>query len=249
MLSVNQIEEIKEQAYLGVPSILNNVCSVKPFTIEEIVKMGTSKFNSYLSLLLLTETDIVELIKEKTGEEIPIEEVQPLKYLLQSAAQNDTFLLELQLIISTFVQEEVLLLPKINSILVGKPEERRLINNENFRDFQDILRIQNRKEFVTPPPVNETFGERKMRLLREKVAAVKKKQNQKNSNSQPLVELLEIADVYGIDCRNRTLYAFYSLIRRHQLKEKWDQDIKMICAGADGKKIKTKYWGESLEEE
>lgn len=249
MLSTNKIEEIKEQAYLGFPSQLDGVCSIKPFTMEEIVKMGTSKYNGYLGLLLLTETDIAEIIKEKVGQDIPVDEIQPLKYLIQSTTQNDGFLLELQFIFSTFVQEQVLILPKINSILVGEPQDKRLINEENFRDFQDILRIQNRKEYVAPPPPDETPGERKMRLLREQVAAVKKKQAQKKNDGQSLVELLEIAETYGIDARNHTLYAFYSLLRRHQLKEKWQQDIQMICAGADGKKIKSKYWGESLDNE
>lgn len=249
MLSTNKIEEVKEQAYLGIPSVLDGVCLIKPFTIKEIVQMGTSIYNGRLSLLILTETDIQEIIKEKVGQEVPIDEIHPLKYLLQSAAQDDTFLLELQSIFSTFVQEEVLLLPKINSVLVGRPEDRRLITEKNYRDFQDILRIQNRKEFVPPPPEDETPGERKMRLLREKVAAVKKKQAQKKNDGQSLVELFEIAETYGIDIENHTLYSFYSLLRRHQLKEKWDQDIQMICAGADSKKIKTKYWGESLDDE
>jgi hypothetical protein len=51
------------------------------------------------------------------------------------------FFLELESAFSTFIKEEILILPKINSILVGAPEEKRLITSENFRDFQDILRI------------------------------------------------------------------------------------------------------------
>lgn len=249
MLSTNKVEEIKEQAFLGIPSTLDNICSIKPFTIKEIVSMGTSKYNGYLGILLMTETEIQEGIKEKTGQEVPIEEIQPLQYLLQSADHNDTFLLELQTIFSTFVQEDVLLLPKINSIVIGNPQEKRLITQQNFRDFQDILRIQNRKDFVAPPPDNETAGERKMRLLREKVAAVKKKQAQKNSDGQSLAEMFEIATTYGINIENYTLYAFYGLVRRHQLREKWQQDLQMICAGANSKNMKTKYWGESLNEE
>jgi hypothetical protein len=55
-----------------------------------------------------------------------------------------------------------------------------------------------------------------MRLLREKVAAVKKKQAAKNTDgTTPLSVLLEVAEVYGIDWRNRTLYAFHGLVRRH----------------------------------
>jgi hypothetical protein len=61
-----------------------------------------------------------------------------LEYLLQSAANDDMFLLELKDAFSTFIKEEVLLLPKINSVLVGGAaavEEKRLITPKNFKDF------------------------------------------------------------------------------------------------------------------
>ena len=214
--------------------------------------MGSVKYNGSLGILLLTEVEIAKLIKEKTNEDVPIEDIHPLTYLLQSARYDDTFLLELQNIFSTFVKEEVMLLPDINSILIGGEaaiSEKRLINESNFRDFQDILRIQNKIQIEEPPPPDETPGQRKMRLLREKVAAVKKKQAQKSGESQSFVDLMQLGEVYGIDIEKKTLYAFYCLIRRYQMKEKWEQDIQMICAGADSKKIKTKYWGESLDEE
>jgi hypothetical protein len=54
-----------------------------------------------------------------------------------------------------------------------------------------------------------------MRLLREKVAAVKKKQAQKNGDGLTLIEMFEIGETYGIDVKNHTLYAFYKLLRRH----------------------------------
>lgn len=249
MLSPEQIIMIKEQAYAGKPSELKGVCKIYPQKMGDIIEFGTLTYNGWLGVLLLTEIDIYNMIKEKTGEEVPIEEIQPLSYLLQSAQYDDTFFLELKRVFSTFVKEEVLLLPKNNSILVGDMADRRLITNQNYRDFQDILRIQNKRDFVEPPPANESPGQRKMRLLREKVAAVKKKQAQKKGDTQNLLDMLQMAEVYGIDIENHTLYAFYDLLRRHQMKEKWDQDIRMICAGADSKKIKTKYWGESFDEE
>lgn len=249
MLSHNQVEDIKAQAFLGCPSELPGVCKIYPKTMKEIIGMGVSKYNGILGILLLTEAQIVELIKEKTGKDFPIEQIEPLSYLLMSADQNDTFLLELQSIFSTFIQEEVLFLPKINSVLIGEPQGRRLLTPQNFRDFQDILRIQNKKEVVEPPPEDETPGQRKMRLLREKVAAVKRKQAQKKGEGQSLNDLLEMAEVFGIDIEKCTLYAFYDLIHRHQMKEKWDQDIQMLCAGADSKKLKTKYWGGSSKDD
>lgn len=249
MLSANQIEDIKCQAFKCLPSKLENICEIYPLTLTEILKMGINVYNRKLGLLLLTEVEIAQMIKEKINQEVPLEEIDPLGYLIQSADNDDMFFLELESAFSTFIKEEVLILPKINAILIGSPEERRLITSKNFRDFQDILKVQNQKDVEEPPPENETPGQRKMRLLREKVAAVKKRQAQKDGEGQSLLDLLEIAEVFGIDTDKCSLFSFYRLIRRHQLKEKWDQDIQMLCAGADSKKIKTKYWGESSKEE
>ena len=158
------------------------------------------------------------------------------------------FLLELQSAFATFIKEDIMLLPKINSVLVGAPQDRRLITSQNYSDFQDILRLHNMREMKEPPPENESAIARKFRLKREARDAAKRKQQEKNGDGQSLVDLLEIATVFGIDYKNVTLFAFYNLIARYQAKEKWDQDIKLICAGADSKKIKSKYWGESLKE-
>lgn len=246
MLSANEINDIELQAFIGKPSDFHGICKVYPLTMNEIIEKGVNQYQGELELLLLDEQKIFNIVKEKTGQEIPIEQIDPLKYLIGSTQQNDTFLLELQSIFFTFIKEEVLFLPKINSILVGNPKDKRLINSKNFRDFQDILKIQNKKEIKTPPPENETPGQKKMRLLRERVEAVKKKQSQKDGKGQSLLDLLEIGEIYGIDSTH-TIFAFYNLIKRHQMKEKWDQDIQMLCAGASSEKIKTQYWGESLK--
>lgn len=248
MLSHNKIDEIKAQAFAGIPSSLDKICKIRPLTLKEILIMGDLEYRSRLGLLLLNETEIANIIKDKTHKEVEIEQIKTLPYLLQSAATDNMFLLDLQKAFSTFITEEVLLLPKINCVLVGPPQERRLITPENFEDFQEILSIQNRREVKERPPENESAIARKFRLKREQRDAAKRKQQQKNGQEQSLVELMEIASVFGIDYRNETLYAFYSLIYRHQLKEKWEQDIQMLCAGADSQKIKAKYWGENSKD-
>jgi hypothetical protein len=60
-------------------------------------------------------------------------------------------------------------------VVVGPPEDKRWITEDNFGDFQTILRVQNRKEVPEPPPENESAIARKMRLLKEKREAVKRK--------------------------------------------------------------------------
>lgn len=216
----------------------------------DMLRMGSDIYSSRLNLLLLTEADINEIIKKKNLKESEVPDLTPLSYLLKSAELNEMFFLELQKAFSTFIQEEILLLPKINSVLVGSPEEKRLITNKNYSDFQDILRIQNRREVPKPPPENESDIARKMRLKREERERIKKKQMMKKNGdaAREIADLLEIAEVYGIDYKEKSIYAFYGLLQRHQLKEKWAQDIQMLCAGASSEKIKAKYWGENPEE-
>ena len=87
-------------------------------------------------MLLLDEIEIAKIIKEKIGEEVPLEEIEPLSYLLMSADNNDSFSLELQEAFTTFLKEDILFLPKLNSIIVGKDfKQKRLITPKNFRDF------------------------------------------------------------------------------------------------------------------
>lgn len=242
-------ELIEEQAFLGAAAELKNVCKVQPLTISEIISMGTDKYYQYLGLLLLDEVTIQKMIKEQSQQEIPLEDIKPLQYLLQNAEMNDQFLLELMTAFSIFIKEEILLLPKINSIVVGNPKNKRLITMDNFVDFQFILRVQNNREVPELPPENESEIAKKFRLKREARDAAKKKQQQKNGSSTSFVDLLVVGEVFGIDVNNKTLFAFYKLLERYQAREKWDNDIQMLCAGADSQKIKTKYWGGNLKDE
>lgn len=247
MLSAKQIEDIKSQAYLLKPSYLPNICQIYPLSVSEIVAMGEMNYKAILGTLLLTEVEIAKNIKEKTNIDVPLEKISPLEYLLKSAAQSDSFFLELRSMFATFIKEDILLLPDINAILIGPPSERRLITSKNFGDFQTILCIQNDRDIKEPPPENESDWDRKMRLNREKVAEAKRKKAAKDDDGLHLYELLEIATVFGINIDQCSLYTFQRLIRRYQAKEKWQQDIQMLCAGADSTKIKTQYWGENLD--
>ena len=62
MLSANQIAEIKEQAYAGLPSVLPGVCEVYPGMMADMLKMGSTIYSTRLNLLLMTETEIQELV-------------------------------------------------------------------------------------------------------------------------------------------------------------------------------------------
>lgn len=219
----------------------------------DMLTMGTDTYSARLGLLLMNQDIMVSIAEDKKKQGIDIDmesirKVHPLEYLLQSADRDEMFLLELQNAFSTFIKEDILFLPKINSVLIGPMAEKRLINKDNFEDFQTILMIQNRREVPEPPPENESAIARKMRLAREKREAVKRKQQEKEGGTQDLADLLEIAKVFGINYKEESIYAFYGLLKRYQLKEKWTQDLQMLCAGGSSEKIQPKYWGGNPED-
>lgn len=249
MLSLNEIEIIKQQAFACVSSQFKNICTVRPFTVRQYLEMNPITYSNYLGLLLINKKEIKQMIENKLKTKIEDDsEIKPLSFLLENAEANNSFFIELTNAFNTFINEEVLLLPKIHSVVVGDFKDKKLITDENFFDFQEILMIQNRKEIPKPPPENESAGQRKMRLLAEKREAVKKKQQQKEGGKgMALSELLEVATVYGISLDN-SIYGFYQLIERYRAKEKWDRDTQFIIAGAKPEELNTKYWGESFNE-
>lgn len=245
MLSPDDIDMIKSAAMVGVAAQFSNVGKVHPIPLSKIFEIGFPEYNRRLGTLLMTEVEVHDIILKKANVDVPLEEINSLQYLLQCADQSDIFFLDLENMFSTFLQEEITLLPKIDAVLVGAAQDKRLITTENFPEFQAILRIQNNKEVKAAPPKDETPGQRKMRLLREKVEEAKRKKAEKQGgDKQSFSTLLEIASVYGIDIRKENLYSFYHLLSRYQAQENYNNNLRMLCAGASSDNLKIKYWGE-----
>ena len=49
---------IKEKAFFGAAISLEGVCMVQPLKIKEIIGIGQERYNSYLNMLTMTESDI-----------------------------------------------------------------------------------------------------------------------------------------------------------------------------------------------
>lgn len=225
---------------MNLPVPIKNVGLLYPYSVKDVCEFGISRYYQSLGILLLTQEEIKKFFKEE-------EEITPLNFLIKNAESDNSFLLELQHNLFTLFREEVLILPKINSILIGSPEKKHLLNNTNFSTFQDILRVQNLITVKAEPPKDESPWEKKMRERREKVEEIKRKKA-KNLIHSNFTESLSNAIVYGLDIDNCSFFRFQKTYPKMQSKEKWDTDIQMICAGADSSKIETKYWGESSKQ-
>lgn len=242
----------KNKLLFGAAQNFNDICWVYPLTISEIIGMGEDNYNEYLSYLI---TNVEDIYKDLRQQKISEEELNfsALDYLLIKCTLDNTFLLKLQKAFFTFIREKVHFSLENKEIVIGENfSQKRILNNDNFSDFQNIIRAQNVIPIPEKAPENESPMARKFRLRREQVAEAKKRQATKNGNSVTLADSIETLICFNIgysleDIGKLTVYSFQRLLSRAQLKYRYDLDMRMIAAGADPKKIKPKDWVGKLD--
>ena len=238
--------------FFGAAINFNDICWIYPLTIKEIIGMGQDTYNEYISYLC---ADIRDIQKEMKKEGISDEQIPDtaFDYLMQQSKVDRTFFVELQKAFSTSIREKVHFLFDQNIICIGADfKKEKTLTRDNFEDFQNILRAQNKLPVPEPIPKNESPMAKKFRLRREQVSEAKRKQAIKNGENVSLFDSISTLMCLnpGITFKNigdLTIYQFRDLLARAQAKYKYDLDIRMIAAGADPKKIKPKHWFGKLD--
>ena len=233
--------------FFGAAINFNNICWVYPLTIKEIIGMGQDTYNEYISYLC---ADIAETQKLMKKDGVPDEQLPntAFDYLMQQSKSSSIFFVKLQEAFSTFIREKVHFLYEQDVICIGTEfDKQKTLTRDNFEDFQNILRAQNKLPIPEPIPKNENPMERKFRLRRAQVAEAKRKQAAKNGEAVSLFDSISTLVCFNVGVTfdsvgDLTIYQFRDLLARAQAKYKYDLDIRMIAAGADPKKIKPKLW-------
>ena len=238
-------EEIQQKAFLNLPYIYSNICVIYPLTMKEIVSMGQVNYSSYLSILSMEVFDIVRNA-EKKGVTLEPDRINVFEYLIESAKQNYSFLLELKNAFRTFIREEVIILFDEYKIVIGDGTDKRFLNNDNFGDFQNIIRVQNKRDVREDPPKDESAFRRKMRLKSEYRDAIKRQQKANDPDAPDFLALMNALCVYNQispkELQDYSFFAFKNSFDTYQLRDKYDIDIRSLLAGADPKKVKPSPW-------
>lgn len=238
--------------FFGAAINYNDICWVYPLTIKEIIGMGQDRYNEAISLLCADIREIQILMKK---EGVPEENIPDtiFDYLIQQSQSDRIFFVKLQEAFFTFIREKIHFLPEENKIFIGAEfNKEKSLTRENFEDFQNIIRAQNKLPVPEPIPLNESPMAKKFRLRREQVAEAKRKQAQRNGEIISLFDSISTLVCFNVGVTfnsvgDLTIYQFRDLLARAQAKYKYDLDIRMIAAGADPKKIKPKHWFGKLD--
>lgn len=247
----------KELFFIGAPVQFKTGVKIYPPTLNEIIT--TLDYNSYIRVLTYSQEEIEDIFvkdkKELTNLPTPIE------FLLNNCYHNKEYEQICKEAFKFFLKTDVDFLYEKKMILIGKLEDvlRNLqtvtdlvvISEEEFFDFQNLIRKACDQKPVEPPNPNEHPKIKAMKAKARYRDKVKAKQNAKNGIT--LFTTMASICCMGIGLTPLNIgeisyVAMQAILNQYQTKEKYQIDIDSLLAGADSKKIKPKYWISNLEE-
>ena len=249
---------IDERIFLGYPIDFKDICQIYPPTVNDVV--GNKDFLIYQSLFTMTQEELEDAYAESNVETIPT----PFQYLLMNYYQDERMREKIHDAFDKFIHEPVTIIPEIEMLLIGKKEDEidpdvdldnpRLLTEENFFDFQNMIRmVMGEKEVKLPDPEEENLDPRIKRYKAKIRASEKIIKRRKAKDAPSFGTLLAAICCMGIGLTPLNIgeisYAcVHWLVTMEQQKEEYDIDIRALLAGADSKKVKPKYWIKNIDE-
>ena len=239
------------EAFLGLPQKFKNLCTIYPPTINDMLKEETK---GLANILTITQEEIEDLFVDKVDQQgNPIVPPTVLEYFLINSMYNKVFEKQFIKSFELFLHEPVSLLYELQSIIIGdleketlrvkNPADYRILNKDNFFDFQNAIRSALGEKPVEPPRENEDPRIKRMKAKARYRDRIKAKKGIGITFEETLVSICCMGiGLNPLNIGEISYAATKQLVEKYQQKEKYELDIRSLLAGADSKKIKPKYW-------
>jgi hypothetical protein len=238
----------------GSPVFFEDICAVYPAKLGEIIDLGYSVFQKYLSIL------IVEKPTSHTDKEVQkiLLELTTFQYLLMMTAIDPESNQALHEAFKFFTHEDISISLEPAQIIVGPIEEKHLLTEENFYEFQHLLKRmyfieQEGEEIVinaNDSPAVRHLKEQ-MKANREKVRRAKAKQAAQEGSDLKFSDLIGSLTIDNCNLNmdniwNITYYAFHDQLKRMGWRDQFNINNQAAMAGAKLNKSQLKHWMRSI---
>lgn len=240
---------IDPAVFIVAPSKFQGLCLIYPPTVKEVVT--DPNFGVYQKILTITEEELREDAK-KGGE---AKYLTPLEFLLACSYNSIEFRELAKASFEFFLHEPVTLLYETKQVVIGEDKDlksvsnkARLLNEDNYLEFQNKIREALGLKPYTPPSAPPPDEDPRITAIKEKAKKRDQiKAKQKNKDGVELSTCLVAICCMGIgitplNVGEMSYASIGPIMSMMQNKEKYDIDIRSLLAGADSKKIKPKYW-------
>ena len=247
----------KELFFIGAPVLFKAGVYIYPPTLKEVIV--NNKYGTFLRILTYSQEEIEDIyVKEKKDlSSFPT----PIEFLLNNCYHNKDYEIICKEAFKFFLKADVDFLYDKKMILIGRVEEvlknlRSIsdivtISEEEFFDFQNLIRLATDQKAIDPPNPNEHPRIKAMKAKARYRDKVKAKQNAKNGitlfTSMTSICCMGIG-LTPLNIGEMSYVAMQAILNQYQMKEKYEIDVDSLLAGADSKKVKPKYWIRNLED-
>ena len=239
----------------GGPVFLDDICAVYPATLGEIVDVGYDNFQSYLGLLTSTKpTDV-----KGDGELADLlNKISDFQYILLMATLDPQVNSLLKAGFHFFTHSSITILIDQSVIVVGPPEEKHIMDEKIFYDFQRILKrmyfLEQEGDEIIIYDDDDPATKRikmQMRINREKVRKAKAAKAAREKSDLKMSDLigsmtLNDCNLNIINIWDMTYYAFHDQLKRMGWRDQFNINQKAALAGAKINKSQLKHWMRSI---
>lgn len=243
--------------FIGEPVAFKKGVKIYPPKVKDVA--SNQHFSLFGRMLTYSQEEIEDIfVKEKKDlTSFPT----PMEFLLGNCYNSKEFEILCKEAFEFFLKTKVDFLYDQKKILIGDLEqvlkglqnlsELVTISEEEFFDFQNLIRMAIDQKVVTRPNPNEHPRIKAMKAKARYRDKIKAKQQAKNGLT--LFSTMTSICCMGVGLNplnigEMSYVALGALMSQYQTKEKYQIDIDSLLAGADSKKVKPVYWIKNLEE-
>ena len=242
--------------FLGYPVPFKDICKVYPPKVKDI--LNNKDYPVYKKLFLSCQEDIED---EYVEANLPIEKMPtPFEYLFVMMAAEPKIKVIVEEGLKFFIGEPVTILQEQQMIIIGELQEVlknikssdqfRIIKEEDYFDFQQLLRRACGEKEVEPYNPNENFKVKYFKAkarLRDRVKAKNSKNGLTFGSTLAAISCMGL-NLNPLNIGELSQVAVSVLIRYYQEKTKYEIDIQSLLAGASSKKVKPQNWIRNIED-
>lgn len=215
-------EDLKLKLLAGLPIPIGNLGELRPLKLIEIIKMTETKYNTYLSALLLNKNQL------DVRDDVNLDEYTNFQVLISvlvyDVAFRNVFIEALQM----FFNVEVGFIEEYGIVYFGDLSEERVLTEEFFDYIQKVLKIAN---FIKDEEPDYVPGNERARKFIEKLKKKKAKlpKKQKISLHSLISALGWKKDIDRV--LNLTVYQLYDGYQRLEYMDNYYYTLTGIYSG------------------
>lgn len=249
---MNLTESDKLKLLYGKPLMYKDICLIHSPLMDKVASIGLDNFYQYISLLLTSKPPAEDRESKKV-----LDKLSDFEYLLlitQIEPERKQLLLRA---LELFTQDRGTILLNNSAIVLGDPSEKRILDKDNFYEFQSYIGAVCAMEDYTADRIefkdSDSPDARRIKInliegrKKREIAKQKQSKNKKDSKVQitDLIASIPIGTNGSyrlVDTQYMTYYAFQDQLKRMGWYEEFNINSQAAMAGAKISKEKLSHW-------